>query len=260
MSHASRRSLLVRILEHDRQLLRQIEAASRETARRQVVAPICALTPGTLSGAAEAIGEPPLLGYLVLVGLLVKRFSVAGRTAVELLGPGDVICTSGDDEFSTLIVEESWYSAGQTTVAVLDRHFQASVARWPGVIAELTRRTSDRLTSLSVYLALAQLPRLEARLVALLWHLADRWGHVERGGTALELPVSQTILAQLVSAQRQSVSSALAELVRRGILGRRPNGGWILHSDLEAALAATSAQRVRHRRPAVVRMTPTTPH
>ena len=45
-------------------------------------------------------------------------------------------------------------------------------------IAELTSRTLRRSRHLAVLLAVAAMPRLDARLLAVLWHLADRWGRV----------------------------------------------------------------------------------
>ena len=88
-----------------------------------------------------------------------------------------------------------------------------------------------------------------ARLLALLWHLADRWGKVGPDGTHVPLRLTHATLAQLVGAQRPSVTSALRGLEQRGLLRRLPEGGGFLlfgepPGDPEQALAqpvATSA-------------------
>lgn len=73
-----------------------------------------------------------------------------------------------------------------------------------------------------------QQPRLSTRLHLLLWHLADRFGRVLTKGVVLPLPLSHELLAQLVGAQRPSVSRALKELDRAEVIARRPDGTWWL--------------------------------
>jgi DNA-binding IclR family transcriptional regulator len=62
----------------------------------------------------------------------------------------------------------------------------------------------------------------------LLWHLADRFRRSHPEGVVLPLPLSHELLAQLVGAQRPSVSRALKELERAGVVARRPDGSWWL--------------------------------
>jgi CRP/FNR family transcriptional regulator, cyclic AMP receptor protein len=60
-----------------------------------------------------------------------------------------------------------------------------------------------------------------------LWHLADRWGYVRPEGTILPLRLTHDVLADLVAAQRPTVSSALSQLTTNELvrLGRE---GWLL--------------------------------
>ena len=60
----------------------------------------------------------------------------------------------------------------------------------------------------------------------LFWHLAHRWGHVRSDGIVVRSVWTHTVLADLVSARRPTVSTALAELARRGLIraGRRMAG------------------------------------
>jgi CRP/FNR family transcriptional regulator, cyclic AMP receptor protein len=91
-------------------------------------------------------------------------------------------------------------------------------------------RSIQRSRSLTFHMALSHLTRVDVRLLALFWHLADRWGRVGREGTLVPLRLTHATLAQLVGAQRPSVTSALRTLEQRGLLRRLPEG-WLLLGD-----------------------------
>jgi len=80
-------------------------------------------------------------------------------------------------------------------------------------------------------MAIAQLPSLEQRLHPLLWHLADRWGRREQGAVVISLRLTQSLLAELISAQRTSVNTALKQLIAHGTLERRGTARWALRGD-----------------------------
>src|SRR3712207_9115882 len=69
---------------------------------------------------------------------------------------------------------------------------------------------------------------------------------------SLPLRLSHSTLAELVCAQRPSVSNALHELKSRNVLSRLPCGGWQLHggppedliSSLDAGAARSEERRV----------------
>jgi hypothetical protein len=69
---------------------------------------------------------------------------------------------------------------------------------------------------------------VDDRLLALLWCLAERWGRVVPGGVAVNLRLPHRTLAGMVGARRPSVTTALGQLIARGPIERRPDGGWIL--------------------------------
>jgi hypothetical protein len=66
------------------------------------------------------------------------------------------------------------------------------------------------------------------RLLLLFWHLPDRWGRVGRDGVTIPLRLSDEVIAQLVGAQRPTVSTALQALSREGLLTRRADRTWLL--------------------------------
>jgi CRP-like cAMP-binding protein len=69
----------------------------------------------------------------------------------------------------------------------------------------------------------------------LLWHLAGRWGRVRSEGTVVPLRLTHTVLSELVAARRPTVTSALSELTRKGVV--RPfRDAWLLYGDPPAEL------------------------
>ena len=89
-------------------------------------------------------------------------------------------------------------------------------------------RLSERAQRLTITQAISQLNRVDRRLLALFWHLAERWGRVARDGIAVPLVLSHRLIGELVGARRPTVSTALAELARDGQLVRRDDGTWLL--------------------------------
>jgi CRP/FNR family transcriptional regulator, cyclic AMP receptor protein len=60
------------------------------------------------------------------------------------------------------------------------------------------------------------------------WHVADRWGRVGPEGVTVPLPVTHEVLAQLVCAQRPTVTTALKRLADEGRLRRKRDRTWLL--------------------------------
>ena len=76
--------------------------------------------------------------------------------------------------------------------------------------------------------AIAHVTRVDDRLLALLWCLAERWGRVVPDGVLISLRLSHRTLAGMVGARLPSVTTALGQLMARGDLERRPDGEWLL--------------------------------
>ena len=121
-----------------------------------------------------------------------------------------------------------WSALARTRFAVLDEHVAVRLSRYPQVYCALLERCSWRSRRLAVLQAIAQLNRVDRRVLALLWHLGERWGRVTPDGIAVPLALSHRMLGQLVGARRPTISTALAELVRAGEVMRGADGTWVL--------------------------------
>jgi CRP-like cAMP-binding protein len=129
-------------------------------------------------------------------------------------------------------------------VAVLDRRFARVACRWPELVARLIGRTLRRSRWLAILLTISSMPRVDARVQALLWHLADRWGHVTLDGVVVPVRLTHDMIGRLVGAHRPSVTTALSELAREGRISRLPNG-WLLRGDPPAASTPSPSRRSR---------------
>jgi CRP/FNR family transcriptional regulator, cyclic AMP receptor protein len=227
----SRHVEIVRPFDDEPSLLERLSSREAEAARHATVVEAVWLDRGEL--------EPPViraddvdLGLLVLQGLLLHRIEHVARRAVELLGPGDLIRPwQPSDVAASLPMRTTWVVCEPTRLALLDRRFAKETARWPGVLPALLDRMNTRIVSLALQLALARVPRLDTRLLCLLWHLADRWGRMERDGVIIWLRLSHQTLADLVPARRPSVTHALGDLRGAHVLIRLSPDRWLLRGE-----------------------------
>jgi CRP-like cAMP-binding protein len=88
----------------------------------------------------------------------------------------------------------------------------------------------QRSRTLVVNMAIAHYPRIDRRLLMLMWHLADRWGRVTPDGIRVPLRLTHQQLADLVASRRPSVTSGLHRLVEEGRLSRLGDD-WLLHGE-----------------------------
>jgi hypothetical protein len=192
-----------------------------------------------LSGAS-----PEHVGLLVLDGVISREVLVSDTISTELLGPGDVVRPWRIQDASTLLQHTvRWNVLSRSRIALLDRRLSAELGRYPEVNAAIIDRVNERAQRLAVTQAISQLNRVDRRLLALFWHLAERWGRITAGGVALPMTLSHRMLGQLVGARRPTVSTALSELVREGELVRRDDGTWLL-TGVPIGVPAPEVERV----------------
>ena len=177
------------------------------------------------------------LGLFVIEGLLARHVVVADTTATELIGRGDLL-RPADHEGADAPVpfEVSWTVLEPLAIAILDSDVTEAVCHWPSLVSAIVGAAVRRSFSLSHLLALSHLRRVDARLLVILWHLADRWGTVGPDGVAVPIRLTHEMLGHLVGAQRPSVTTALGQLESAGRISKRPGGGWILHGGPPAEL------------------------
>jgi len=225
--------------------------AARAAAQRDVLVTLTDLPAGRWTPTDERPRGG--LGLLVVAGLALRGVELAGRRQAQIVGPGDLL-----DPWSAVTDDLTphrtpWRILDTTTVAVVDEAAFAAAQRHPGVALALLRRSIERSEQLAALAALIQLPRIDLRLLAMMWHLAQRWGRMTADGAVLHLPLTHEGLGHLIGARRPSVTLALQQLDAAGLVHRRgTRGEWlvvreageILHGDgaaLDAAYAARTA-------------------
>jgi CRP/FNR family transcriptional regulator, cyclic AMP receptor protein len=197
---------------------------------------------------AEAEGEPARggIGLLVLEGLIVRRVGRTGRYGAELLGPGDLMRPWQDDgEDVSLPFDTTFRVIEQSMLAVLDFRFAARAAPYPEVAGALVGRAMQRSRALVVAMAIAHYPRIDRRLLMLLWHLADRWGRVTPDGIRISMRLTHQLLADLVASRRPSVTTGLQQLTHDGLISRIGDA-WILHGEPPSELYAVERAANEH--------------
>jgi CRP/FNR family cyclic AMP-dependent transcriptional regulator len=169
------------------------------------------------------------LGIVVIDGVLARDLSVAGLEATELVGEGDVLdpwAAAPADAFLPASAHWTVLLAGR--ILVVDPALMREAGRRPSILGGLYAGSARRAARLALHQAISQLPRVELRLLAMLWHLASRWGRVSADGVVVPLPLSHARLGRLVGARRPTVTLALRELAERGHVVRRDDGAWQL--------------------------------
>ena len=176
-----------------------------------------------------SVASPANVGLLVLEGVIAREVLVHDTVSTELLGAGDVVRPWRVQESSSLLLHAvRWNVLSRSRFALLDRRVGTELSRYPEVVAVVIDRVNERALRLAVTQAISQLNRVDRRLIALFWHLAERWGRMTADGVALPMTLSHRMLGQLVGARRPTVSTALSELVRQRELARRDDGTWLL--------------------------------
>jgi CRP/FNR family cyclic AMP-dependent transcriptional regulator len=200
-----------------------------EMARHDLRVAVHTLESGPWDADKLSAASPGHVGMLVLDGVLAREVLVSDTVSTELLGPGDVVRPWRLHDSSSLLRHSvRWSVLSQSRFALLDRRFGVELSRYPEVMVAVIDRVNERGLRLAVTQAISQLNRVDRRLLALLWHLAERWGRMTGEGVALPMTLSHRMLGQLVGARRPTVSTALGELAKQGELARRDDGTWLL--------------------------------
>ena len=81
----------ISIVDADPELAELLDEREYEGARREALARVSRLSPGTWDAAAALEKDSHHRGFLLIDGLLSREVDVLGRRCVELIGPSDVL-------------------------------------------------------------------------------------------------------------------------------------------------------------------------
>lgn len=212
----------VGLLEVEPDIGRFLTSAERVVVSRLVSVPVATV----LRGEFTLRGEGKSFAALVLEGMLFQRLRVGHQVALRLLGPGDILAVGGTLR-SPLLTQAECRAAAPTQLALLGDEVLSAARRWPRLMAGLHARIGEQSERLAIQLVICQIPRVEERLLALLWLLAESWGRVTPEGTAVPVSLTHEALGELIGARRPTVTLALKELTERGAIVRQ-DGSWLL--------------------------------
>ena len=230
-------ALYTYLLDADDELAEEFDVRARVAVRQLATARVLAVGVGDcdLSSWFEIASQGP--GLLILDGLLAFETRTGDRVATELLGAGDLLQSPALPTDDLLERSCHWRALRPTRFALLDEDFVDRVRPFPQVVRALLSRACRRTAELDVLRAITSQPRLEVRLVLLLWHLAARWGKVEPSAVRLCLPLTHRLIGQLVAAERPSISHALKRLAQAGLVSGSTDD-LRLHGTLEYQLGS----------------------
>lgn len=206
-------------------------------ARRLAVVPVVSLPRGqrTADELLHSVTPGGTFGFMVVNGVIAHDLALGGRVATHLLGRGDILAPRVRSDGS-LPVSRLFSVSDATRLAMLDATLHEIIRRWPPIAGALLMHAEHQMERVAIQQLISQLPRAEQRIVALLWHLADRWGRAEPPGVVVTLTLSHEAIAHLVGGRRPTVSAALVRLADRQLVARRPNGTWLLADESRALL------------------------
>lgn len=241
----------VRLLEVEPDIGRGLDGEDLAAAR-QLTVPVLVVRGDRDSDILTRLRRAGAFGGLVLEGIVLRQLVVGDQLGMRLIGPGDLVLSGGGPP--PMLVGESYFRAiPGTRVAVLGGEFMLAARRWPSLFTGVQLRWGQQADRLTTQLVICQLPRVDQRVLALMWLLAESWGRVTPTGTTLPLSLTHDALGALVGARRPTVTLALRELTERGAIIRQDQG-WLL---LEA-LPHSSGRPERVRDPALIQAEPGT--
>lgn len=232
MAAAAPQARTITLLDYDPELGRSLDEPRLAEARARALVTMVSLPRGNWNVQALAARCP--YGVLLLDGLVSREVVLSDTVSMQLLGRGDLMQASAHPGEGFVDVDVIWHVLEPTSIALLDERFLAAVRRWPEIVAALFERLAAQAARMGTQCALCQLPRVEDRIQALLWFLAERWGRVTSQGVVVPLRLTHDAIGRLVGAKRPTVSLAVKLLDERGAVHRRADGAWLLGEPLEA--------------------------
>ena len=235
------------LLAHEPALAETVPAAERAEADEALSAPCLTIEPGAWAPPPRDRWPRHAVGLLLLEGIVTREVVLAERPSAEVLGPGDVIAPWEPPD-ALVPALTRWTVDDRVVALVLDAHLLAAASRWPGLAEQLHARIASQGAREAVHTAICQLGRVEQRLVAELWHLAERFGRRTDEGVVVPIRLTHESLGRLVGAQRPTITLALRALAKEGVVRRRGDGAWLLADGSQDPLAPPADRLPRRER------------
>jgi CRP-like cAMP-binding protein len=163
---------------------------------------------------------------VVQTGMVLHDLQLGRQPGLRLLGPGEVLCVQ-EAPASPLLANSTYRATRDTTIVLLRNDFLLAARQAPGLIIGVQARMAEQIERLATQFVICQMPRVEDRLLAMMWLLAESWGRVTPSGTTLPLSLTHELLGAMIGARRPTVTLALGELTERGAVVHQDRG-WLL--------------------------------
>jgi CRP/FNR family transcriptional regulator len=164
-------------------------------------------------------GEPGMALYIIIAGKVrVFMVSESGREmTADILGQGEVFgemaLLSNQPRSASIMAMTS------TQVLTLDRDaFHAGLRAYPEIAVNILAVLANRLRATTTFASELVFNNLHGRVGHVLLALAERHGVMEDSTLSIDVPLTQTELANLVGTTRESVSRTLSVYEGHGVL------------------------------------------
>jgi CRP-like cAMP-binding protein len=159
--------------------------------------------------------------YLLQAGLVrIYRLSeCGGETSFGYVSPGEVF---GELPAFGDYPRESFAQAvrGSHVWKIPRENFHRMLAARSALAFQVTRQIGDRLKKVESRIEDLVFRNVRTRVARMLGELAEDFGQTENGHRVIDIPITQSELATLVGATRQTVNQTLRELSEEGLIGR----------------------------------------
>ncbi len=244
------------ILDARLELTRHLTADEREELS-DFSLPVATIEPGAVD-MSELLARRRAFGATVLDGIVMSSQRIGEQTGIQLLGPGDLLAPVSD-------VLPGWLSDVEVRVpapvrlSLFGNELLAAAFRWPRIVQGLYACLGDQLQRLTAQLVICEIPRVDERVLAMMWLLAESWGQVTSAGVRLPLALTHETLGALVGARRPTITLALRKLTRQGSILHQDTGWLLLELPPEPMDTGPSILPPEPREPSISRWAPPAP-
>lgn len=181
--------------------------------------------------------------YLLQGGLVrIYRLSEGGgETSFGYVAPGEVF---GELPAFGDYPRESFAQAVRPSQVwkIPCENFQRVLAARSALALQVTRQIGDRLKRIETRVEDLVFRNVRTRIARMLGELAEDFGQVENGYRVIDIPITQSELATLVGATRQTVNQTLRELSDEGLIGRDNRRIVVLQPELLSQLVSAAPE------------------